>query len=135
MMANISNKTTGESKTVLVRSANSGMLRLKYNAWFDLQINSTELFVTTGNADGQFKIYKNQNELANGSEDSLVMRLDGSDKYLEIESLLQGEYNSEDKKYSAFELFFRVPGNNNFQSIFEGIYSKENNRDNIIDLD
>jgi len=135
MMQNIQNKRTGESKTILVRSANSGMLRLKYNAWFDLNINNTELFVTTGNGIGEFIIYKDPNELANGSDDSLVMKLDGVDKYVEIESLLQGEYSSEEKKYSSFELFFRVPGNNYHQSIFESIYNKESKRKVITGLD
>jgi hypothetical protein len=135
MMQNIQNHRTGESKTILVRSANSGMLRLKYNAWFDLNINNTELFVTTGNGIGEFIIYKDPNELANGSDDSLVMKLDGVDKYVEIESLLQGEYSSEEKKYSSFELFFRVPGNNYHKSIFESIYNKESKRKVITGLD
>lgn len=134
MMDNIRNQSTGETKTVLVRSANTGLLRLKYNAWFDLQMYNIELFVTTGNTVGQFKIYKDQSELANETKDSLVMRLDGMDKYFEIESLLQGEYSSEEKKYSPFELFFRIPGYTAFQSIFEGIYSKENKK-SITELD
>jgi hypothetical protein len=57
------------------------------------------------------------------------------DKYVEIESLLQGEYSSEEKKYSSFELFFRVPGNNYHQSIFESIYNKESKRKVITGLD
>jgi hypothetical protein len=135
MMQNIQNHRTGESKTILVRSANSGMLRLKYNAWFDLGMNNTVLFLTTGNGVGEFKIYTSQNELANGSNDSLVMKLDGMDKYLEIESLLQGEYSAEEKKYASFELFFRVPGKAIYQSIFESIYDKEIKRRVLDELD
>ena len=121
---------------ILVRSARNGILRLKYNAWFDLMDSNTELFVLTGNKPGQHKIFKTQKELLHSNKDSIVTKLDAADKYEELESLLSGEYKEDRKKFSEFSLMFRMKGFNGFQSIFESIYQKEGPNDfNEDDLD
>jgi hypothetical protein len=121
---------------ILVRSARNGILRLKYIAWFDLLDSNTELFVLTGNKPGEHKIFKTQKELLQSNKDSIITKLDAANKYEELESLLNGEYKEDRKKFSEFSLMFRMEGFTGFKSIFESIYQKEGSNDiNEDDLD
>lgn len=115
----------GITKNVLVRSARTKLLRLKYNAWVDLGYTNTELFVVTGNNPGNYVIYTDQNQLAMENDDPWVIRLDGQDKKEAIDSLICGHFNSTDFKFEPLEFLIRLKGNSDYQSIFEGFYKKK----------
>jgi len=132
-------KAPDEEKSIhriLVRSARNGILRLKYNAWLNLMDKNAELFVLTGNKSGEHKIFKTQEELILHNKDSIITKLDATDKYAELESLLRGEYKKDRTKIAEFTLMIRMEGFKGFKSIFESIYQKEGKHDiNEDDLD
>lgn len=119
MLVGVSNKNSGMLLRVMARSAKSGILKLNYNAWFDLMDADCELFVVTGNGPEDTKVFKTQESLA--SNDPWVIKLDGNDKYGEIQSLIKGEYADTSKKFAQFQFLIRLVEKKEFQSIFEQI--------------
>lgn len=119
---------------VIVRSAKNGILRLNYSAWFELSASDTVLFVLTGNQAGQHMIFDTQEALLRINQDSIVCRLDGEDKYTEFNELLSGKYQSENKKFAAFQMLIRLKAGKEFESIFTKLYAAEEKND-FNDLD
>ena len=89
--------------------------------------SNTELFVVTGSAASDFLIFHDQQSLALHGDDSWVAKIGGDDKYLELNSLINGDYLRQDKKFAPFQLLIRLRSSEEYQSIFERIYNSERN--------
>jgi hypothetical protein len=117
---------TGEKFRILFRSARGKLLRLSYSAWFDLQRQNTVLFILTGNGETDYKIFSSQEDLADKSEDSWVMKVGGENKLSDLNRLIQGEFALEKNQFDARIQFLIRLGTEEYQSIFEKLPQIEN---------
>jgi hypothetical protein len=127
MLVGVYDNNTGMQLKILARSAKSGILKLNYNAWFDLMDANCELFVVIGNAADEYRVFKTQESLA--TDDPWVLKLDGGNKYTEIQSLIKGDYANASKKFAQFQFLIRLIDKKEFQSIFESIPEVDGNFD------
>lgn len=112
----------GQRMNIMFRSAKGKLLLLNYSAWFDLDKSNTWLFVITGNEEEDFRLFKNQEELAD-SNDAWVMKVGGEDKLEDLSKLVSGEYSIEGNQFDARVQFLIRLGTQEYQSIFEKLPS------------
>lgn len=109
------------SLRVLTRSAKRGAFYMTKTAWDSLLDNDAELCLITGNGPSDYKIFKTQDELSQFNSDSWVLRLDGEDKQLCLNSLIS-DYNAIN---ADLQIIIRLQSDKVYDSIFKSIYDKE----------
>ncbi len=121
----INHKVSGESKNVFIRSAKGGLLYLKYHAFFELQNESTELFVVIGNSENDNKIFTNQGELLAHKDDDLIARIPKAEKESSLSTILSKDLTKSDYRFTPFYFFFRIGESTLYESIFAAIHDQE----------
>ena len=123
---------TGESLTVMCRSAKSGILYLDSYAWQQLAEPDVWLFVKTGNKPTDRKLFKSQAEVAKDEAAKYrIFRLEASQGLDEISRIMDAPAHFDFNAQAAGQLriLLRMHEGTEFDSIYEKVFEKEGKED------